>query len=95
MIDYRQESLENARGAIKGVFLLNGGAAVALLTQISTLKPEIAGAVLFDMEWWSAGQYGAGSDTPEARGLAKVDAASDPTHPLVFPKKSGVVPGPK
>ncbi|RYD81419.1 MAG: hypothetical protein EOP84_11040 [Verrucomicrobiaceae bacterium] len=55
MVDYRQESIENARGAIKAVTLLNGGAAVALLTQLSTIKPEIAGAILTAMAWWSVG----------------------------------------
>ena len=55
LVDYRQESIENARGAIKAVTLLNGGAAVALLTQISTIKSEIAGAVLTAMAWWSVG----------------------------------------
>jgi len=55
LVDYRQESIENARGAIKAAMLLNGGAAVALLSQISTLPHEIAGAVLYSMGWWSGG----------------------------------------
>jgi hypothetical protein len=55
MVDYRQESIENARGAIKGGSLLNGGAAVALLTQLSTIPQSIAGAALTSMIWWSFG----------------------------------------
>jgi hypothetical protein len=55
MVDYRAESIENARGAIKAGTLLNGGAAVALLTQLSTLPEAIAGAVLTSMVWWCAG----------------------------------------
>ncbi|WP_035102559.1 hypothetical protein [Devosia sp. LC5] len=55
MVDYRQESIENARGAIKTVTLLNGGAAVALLTQLSTIPAPVAGAVLTSMIWWSVG----------------------------------------
>lgn len=55
LVDYRQEAIENARGAIKAAFLLNGGAAVALLTQISNIPHVIAGAVLSSMLWWSVG----------------------------------------
>ncbi|WP_338722370.1 hypothetical protein [Devosia sp. XK-2] len=55
MVDYRAESIENARGAIKGATLLNGGAAVALLTQISAIPQAIAGATLVSMVCWAAG----------------------------------------
>lgn len=55
MVDYREQSIENARGAIKASTLLNGGAAVAILSQLSTLPKEIAGAALYSMIWWSGG----------------------------------------
>ena len=55
MVDYRQEAIENARGAIKAGFLLNGGAAVAMLTQLSSIPQVIAGAVLTSMLWWCVG----------------------------------------
>ena len=37
MADYREISQQYAQGAIKAVILVNGGAAVAVLSQVSTL----------------------------------------------------------
>jgi membrane protein implicated in regulation of membrane protease activity len=54
-MDYRQASIDNAQGAIKAAMLLNGGAAVALLTQIGTLPAGLKGAVLWSMTFWAVG----------------------------------------
>lgn len=54
MADYREISQEYAQGGFKAVALLNGGAAVAILTQLSELK-ELAQPVLVASSFWAAG----------------------------------------
>lgn len=56
MADYREISQEYAKEAIKAAMLINGGAAVALLTQATALldkrlADEAAGAMI----WWALG----------------------------------------
>ena len=59
MADYREISQEYAQGGIKAVMLLNGGAAIAILTQLSTLPKAMAGAILTSMVFWAIGTAGA------------------------------------
>lgn len=54
MADYREISQEYAQGGFKAVALLNGGAAVAILTQLSELK-DLAQPVLVASSFWAAG----------------------------------------
>jgi hypothetical protein len=49
MADYREISQQYAQGGIKAAILLNGGAAVALLSQVS----DLIDAKLSDEVWWS------------------------------------------
>jgi len=46
MADYRDISQEYAQDAIKAAFTLNGGASIAILSQISNLKGNITDLVL-------------------------------------------------
>lgn len=56
MADYREISQHYAEGAIKAVILLNGGAAVALLSQIGSLvATPLAGAIRLPMALWAIG----------------------------------------
>jgi hypothetical protein len=55
MADYREISQEYARGGIKAVILLNGGAAVAVLSQIGGLPPHIATSAANSMMLWAIG----------------------------------------
>lgn len=54
MADYREISQQYAQGGIKAVILLNGGAAVAILTQLSQLS-ALSGPILWAMCFWAAG----------------------------------------
>lgn len=54
MADYRELSQEYAHGGIKAIIVVNGGAAAALLTQLSDLG-ALAGAVLWAMIFWAVG----------------------------------------
>ena len=56
MADYRELSQVYANEAIKAVSVLNGGAALALLTQTSDLVEAKLGDIYFSpMCWWTAG----------------------------------------
>lgn len=56
MADYRDISQQYAQGAIKAVTLLNGGAAVALLSQVSSLlTTPLASAIRIPMTLWAFG----------------------------------------
>ncbi|WP_139792554.1 hypothetical protein [Pseudophaeobacter leonis] len=46
MADYREISQGYAQGAIRAVVLINSGAAIALLSQISSLLPEVGARVI-------------------------------------------------
>ncbi len=54
MADYREISQDYARGAINAAMLVNGGAAVALLSQLSALQ-DIRLAVESALIFWSWG----------------------------------------
>lgn len=54
MADYREISQEYAQGGIKAVALLNGGAAVAILTQLKDLS-ALAQPVLVSSIFWAIG----------------------------------------
>lgn len=53
-MDYREISQQYAQGAIKAAFLLNGGASVAMLTQLNSLD-YLAKALVWAMVAWAAG----------------------------------------
>ncbi len=56
MADYREISQEYAKQGINAAFLLNGGAAVALLSQTAALREQgLAGAIGAGMKWWAVG----------------------------------------
>ncbi len=56
MADYREISHEYAHGGIKAALLVNGGAAVALLSQVADLaKPGISGNTASAMVVWAIG----------------------------------------
>ncbi len=56
MADYREISQEYAKGAIRAVILINGGAAVALLSQLGKLTElGYADDVALSMKVWAAG----------------------------------------
>ena len=56
MADYREISQEYAQQGIKGAFLLNGGAAVALLSQAADLKANgLASSVSGGLQIWALG----------------------------------------
>lgn len=55
MADYRAISHEYAQGGIRAAVLLNSGAAVAVLTQLTTLPTDVRGAILASMIMWIAG----------------------------------------
>lgn len=56
MADYREISQEYAKGALNTATLINGGAAVALLSQIGTLATtNQMGGVRVALTWWAAG----------------------------------------
>lgn len=56
MADYREISQEYARQGINAAFLLNGGAAVALLSQAAALRDQgLAGAISCGLLTWAAG----------------------------------------
>lgn len=56
MADYRELSQEYAQGGIKAAILLNGGAAVALLSQAGDLiERHLVGAVVAAMLIWAVG----------------------------------------
>lgn len=56
MADYREISQHYAKEGIRTVILLNGGAAVALLSQAGSLVEQgLVGGVRAAMIWWSAG----------------------------------------
>jgi len=46
MADYREISQEYAQGAIKASFTLNGGASIAILSQISKLEDNVPDLIL-------------------------------------------------
>ena len=46
MADYREISQDYAQGAIKAAFTLNGGASIAILSQVSNLKGNISDVIL-------------------------------------------------
>ena len=56
MADYREMSQAYAQGAIKAVVLINGAAAVAILSQVSNLA-----SIRFEVTWallsWAAGVF--------------------------------------
>lgn len=54
MADYREISQQYAQGGIKAVVLLNAGAAVAVLSQLSQLS-FLAHPILWAMVFWSLG----------------------------------------
>jgi hypothetical protein len=54
MADYREISQDYAQGGIKAVVLLNGGASVAVLSQISKL-PMMAASIAWAMAFWDIG----------------------------------------
>jgi energy-converting hydrogenase Eha subunit H len=54
--DYREISQEYAKQGINAAFLLNGGAAVALLSQTAALREQgLSGAISTGMLIWAAG----------------------------------------
>lgn len=54
--DYREISQQYAKEGIRTIILLNGGAAVALLSQAGHLVEQgLVGGVRAAMIWWSAG----------------------------------------
>lgn len=56
MADYREISQEYAKGAINAAILINAGAAVALLTQLSALQgTPLFGIVFYSVIWWTFG----------------------------------------
>ena len=56
MADYREISQTYARGGINAMFTLNGGAAIALLTQVGELmKQGLADEVGDAMFYWACG----------------------------------------
>lgn len=55
MADYRELSQAYAQGAIKGSVLVNGSAAIALLTQLAALPARLSGAALYSMCFWAVG----------------------------------------
>jgi hypothetical protein len=58
MADYREISQEYARGAINATILVNGGAAVALLSQAAELvKQGLAGNIKCAMVSWALGVF--------------------------------------
>lgn len=60
MADYREISQQYAQGAIKAGLVLNGGAAIALLSQAGELVGAgIADDVSWAMLWWVAGTFSA------------------------------------
>lgn len=54
MADYREISQVYAQGGIKAIVLLNGGASVAVLSQISKL-PAMAASIAWAMAFWDLG----------------------------------------
>ena len=60
MADYWEISQEYARGGIKAALLVNGGAAVALLSQVAELaKPQVVGNIRYAMLVWAVGVFAA------------------------------------
>lgn len=56
MADYREISQQYAQGAIKAVFVLNGGAAVAMLTQLASLiNLKLGSAAYWPVAMWAIG----------------------------------------